>query len=161
MGQTQMDRTDRQERSDRDSDREREQVGWLREFLRHFELAWQLLWDNRVPLSTKLVPLLAALYVVSPFDLIPDALLGIGQVDDLVLVLLGMRMFISLCPPEIVSEYTRFSPPGRERQGGADVQDPDIIELEPRVPPDNWESATLRPNPRQSDAIAKNPNKDR
>jgi uncharacterized membrane protein YkvA (DUF1232 family) len=158
MNPTQIDRVERRRRHDRDL--ERDQVGWLREFLRHFELAWQLLWDNRVPFTTKLVPMLAAFYLVSPIDFIPDALLGIGQVDDLVLVLVGLRMFISLCPPEIVSEYMKFGAPSEDRKGRTTGQDPEIIELEPRVPPENWQSATLRPSSRESGAIEKNANKD-
>ena len=42
-----------------------------------------------------------------PIDLVPDAFLGIGQVDDLVLLLVGMRVFISLCPLPLVDEYRK------------------------------------------------------
>ena len=114
-----------------------------------------------MPFTTKLVPLLAAVYLVSPIDFIPDTLLGIGQVDDLVLVLMGLRMFISLCPPEIVSEYMKFSVPGEDRKGRVGEPDPEIIELEPRVPPENWQSATLRPSSDRSGAIEKSSNKER
>jgi len=38
-------------------EQERELLGWLREFLSQFELAWKLLWDKRVSGFTKLVPL--------------------------------------------------------------------------------------------------------
>jgi hypothetical protein len=105
--------------------------------------------------------LLAAFYVISPIDIIPDALLGIGQVDDLLLVLIGMRMFISLCPPEIVSQYTKFGAGSGDRTDQAQGEAPEIVELEPRVPRENWESATLRATPRESGAIEKNANKDR
>jgi len=83
----------------RGADQEKELLGWLKEFLSQFRVAWNLLWDSRVPLTTKLVPLLMVLYLLMPIDIIPDALLGLGQVDDLVLVLVGLRMFISLSPP--------------------------------------------------------------
>jgi uncharacterized membrane protein YkvA (DUF1232 family) len=163
MRETQMDRA-RQRREDGKIDasaREREQVGWLREFLQQFGLAWQLLWDGRVPFSTKLVPVLALLYLISPIDLVPDALLGVGQVDDLVVLLIGLRMFVSLCPPEIVSEYMKFANPNSRHAERAEDQDPEIIELEARVSSDPWKSATLHPKSTQDSEIEKSSNKDR
>jgi uncharacterized membrane protein YkvA (DUF1232 family) len=80
-------------------------MAWLREFLAQFGLAWKLFWDERVPFSTKLIPLLTLVYLFLPFDLVPDAFLGFGQMDDLVLLLVGLRVFISLCPKELVDEY--------------------------------------------------------
>ena len=32
-------------------------LGWLKEFFGQFKLAWELLWDGRVPIITKVVPL--------------------------------------------------------------------------------------------------------
>lgn len=55
---------------------------------------WKLMWDRRVPLSTKLVPLLALLYIISPIDLIPDALPLLGITDDLGLFLLSLEYLI-------------------------------------------------------------------
>ena len=63
---------------------------WLREFFSQFQLAWRLFWDERVPFGTKLIPLLTLFYLVMPIDLVPDAFLGVGQVDDLVLLLVGL-----------------------------------------------------------------------
>jgi len=61
-------------------------------------LGWRLLRDPLVPGWTKLVPLGAVLYVLLPADLIPDIFLGFGQLDDLGVLLLGLRAFIFLCP---------------------------------------------------------------
>ena len=44
---------------------------------------------------------LIVLYVLSPVDLIPDAIPVIGLVDDLVLVPLAIRWLLKLLPPEI------------------------------------------------------------
>ena len=70
-------------------------------------LAWYLLLDERVPMWTKTVPALVVAYVLSPLDLIPDVLLGVGQLDDLAIFLLGLQLFINLSPPEIVAEVQR------------------------------------------------------
>jgi uncharacterized membrane protein YkvA (DUF1232 family) len=112
---------------------EQELTGWLREFFSQFELAWRLLWDERVPMSTKLVPFLAIAYIILPFDLLPDYFLGMGQVDDLVILLVGLRMFISLCPPGVVAEFNRLrgNPDGMEDWEDDEVE---IIDLDAEAP---------------------------
>ena len=82
-----------------------ELMAWLREFFSQFGLAWRLFWDERVPFGTKVVPLLTLFYLLMPLDLVPDAFLGVGQMDDLVILLVGLRVFISLCPLELVDEH--------------------------------------------------------
>ena len=80
-------------------------LGWLKEFFGQFQLAWRLLWDGRVPVLTKIVPLLMTVYLLSPMDFIPDVALGLGQLDDLAIFLVGLRLFIDICPPELVAEH--------------------------------------------------------
>ncbi|HOU15125.1 MAG TPA: DUF1232 domain-containing protein [Anaerolineae bacterium] len=80
-------------------------MGWLKDFFGHFRLAWELLWDGRVPFVTKMVPILTLLYLLSPMDFIPDPALGLGQLDDLAILLIGMRLFIDVCPPALVAEH--------------------------------------------------------
>jgi uncharacterized membrane protein YkvA (DUF1232 family) len=125
-----------QERShppQRRPDQDRETFGWLKEFFSQFELAWRLLWDERVPISAKILPLLTVAYLISPIDFLPDAMLGLGQVDDLVIFMVGLRMFISLSPPDIVAEYQRLV--GRHRPEATwDDAGPEIIDLEAQMP---------------------------
>ena len=40
-------------------------------------------WDRRTPKFVRAILLLAALYVASPIDLIPDWLPGVGWLDDM------------------------------------------------------------------------------
>ena len=73
-------------------------------------LAWRLLRDPRVAPRLKTgVPLLAALYVLSPLDLLPDLLLGPGQVDDLGVVgltlLFLLRVLPRLAPSSVLAEH--------------------------------------------------------
>lgn len=82
-----------------------QRAGMLKELLNNASLVWKLLLDPRVSILAKLVPVAAALYLISPIDLIPDWLVGFGQLDDLAVVLLGIRAFIALCPPELVQWY--------------------------------------------------------
>lgn len=46
-------------------------------------------------------------YVVLPTDLVPDFLPVLGQVDDLVVIFLGLKFFLRLCPKEVVQEHVR------------------------------------------------------
>lgn len=72
-------------------------------------LAWRLLRDPRVSAVKYALPLFAVLYVISPIDPIPDFLLGIGQVDDLgilvALVLATTRLLPKLAPAWLVAEH--------------------------------------------------------
>jgi uncharacterized membrane protein YkvA (DUF1232 family) len=71
-------------------------------------LTWKLLFDKRVPAWMKAVALAPLIYVISPIDIIPDFILGLGQLDDLGLVLAGMRLFESMVPEYIVQEHRAF-----------------------------------------------------
>ena len=97
-----------------------QQNGAIAEFLERGRLILRLMQDERVPTWLKVgVPLLVALYFLSPVDLIPDFILGIGQLDDLGVILLGMALFIRLAPKSVVEEHShRLSqPPGGPTSG--------------------------------------------
>jgi len=83
----------------------RKKIGMLAELVRNARLIWRLLNDPRVSLLVKAIIPASAIYLLAPIDLIPDAFLGLGQLDDLAIILLGARFFLSLCPPEIVKEH--------------------------------------------------------
>jgi uncharacterized membrane protein YkvA (DUF1232 family) len=70
----------------------------LRTLVMQLRVAIRLMREPSVPLLTRAVPILAALYLVSPLDFIPDVLLGIGQLDDLGVVVLALELFLRLCP---------------------------------------------------------------
>ena len=77
----------------------------LRAFIDQIRLTWALLRDPRVPLWAKAIPVLGIIYVLSPLDLIPDVIIGLGQLDDLAIVIGGMRLFASLVPADLVEEH--------------------------------------------------------
>lgn len=70
-------------------------------------LYWRLLRDARVSIWPKALLLGAIAYVVLPFDLIPDVLPVIGEVDDVIIFVAAARAFVALCPPDVVSEHAR------------------------------------------------------
>ncbi len=76
----------------------------------HVRLALRLYRDPRISILLKMMlPLFALIYLVSPIDLIPDFILGLGQIDDLgvltIAVLLISKLLPRLAPDEIVAEH--------------------------------------------------------
>ena len=81
-------------------------AGVLTEIMRNAQLAWHLLTDRRVSLLTKLIiPGVMLGYLIFPADLLPDFIPVIGQLDDLAILALGIKIFIELSPKDIVREY--------------------------------------------------------
>jgi len=80
-------------------------VAWLQGMVRQVRLAWRLLLDERVPVWTKLIPPAALAYVLLPLDILPDVALGLGQLDDVAVLLIGTKLFIELAPQDVVREH--------------------------------------------------------
>jgi uncharacterized membrane protein YkvA (DUF1232 family) len=64
---------------------------------------WFALRHPAAPGWLKLGAALIVLYVVSPIDLIPDFIPGLGMMDDVVLVPLAIRWLLKRLPPEIAA----------------------------------------------------------
>lgn len=77
----------------------------IEKILDEAQLIWRLLWDRRVPVWAKLIPAAAVVYILSPVDLIPDLLIGLGQLDDLGILLASLRLFKSQIPDYIIQEH--------------------------------------------------------
>ena len=86
-------------------DKTNKQISILEGLMKQLRLVWLLFKDKRVPAWTKSVVPISFLYLISPIDFIPDVLLGLGQLDDLGVILLGMALFVKLAPPEVVEEH--------------------------------------------------------
>ena len=61
--------------------------------------------DPRVPWHAKALVAAVAAYALSPIDLITDFIPVLGQIDDLIIVPLGILLAIRLVPPEIMAEH--------------------------------------------------------
>ncbi len=99
------------------NDSDRRSPGFWMNLFNSFRIAWRLMWDGRVPFSAKIIPLLTILYILSPIDVIPDVIVGLGQLDDLAILLLGTQLFIAVSPKDIV-ESIRAEIEGRPPSGG-------------------------------------------
>ena len=93
-----------------------QQPGVLSALVTRARLAFRLLREPRVPLLAKVVPVLAAVYLVSPIDAVPDIIPVLGQLDDLGFVLFALEMFLRLCPAAAVA-FHRAALSGGRRYG--------------------------------------------
>jgi uncharacterized membrane protein YkvA (DUF1232 family) len=81
-------------------------MGIFQNLLVRIKLILRLMGDKRVNFLLKLLPIGALIYLVSPIDLIPGALIPfIGALDDAAVLWLGATLFINLCPEEVVKEH--------------------------------------------------------
>ena len=108
-------------------DKTNKQLSILEGLLKQLRLVWLLFRDKRVPAWTKSVVPLSFLYIISPIDFIPDVVLGLGQLDDLGVILLGMALFVKLAPPEVVEQHLL------ELDYGKDFYDDEAVDTTYRV----------------------------
>jgi uncharacterized membrane protein YkvA (DUF1232 family) len=98
---------------------------WSFGLIEDLRLSWRLMQDERVPWITKVIPVAAVIYVISPIDLIPDFILGLGQLDDLAILLLALKTFISLSPQPVVDQYLNSFKKGRSARPASNVDESD------------------------------------
>lgn len=76
-------------------------------FRKELLLAWAVLRDPRAPRAAKLATVLAALYVLSPIDFIPDAIPVLGWLDDGLIGYLLLQLAFKFLPEELLSSLRR------------------------------------------------------
>jgi uncharacterized membrane protein YkvA (DUF1232 family) len=65
----------------------------------------RLLLDRNTPIMGKGLLALAIVYGVAPHDLVPDYLLPVGLIDDVIAVTVASRCFMRLCPDRLVERH--------------------------------------------------------
>ncbi len=69
----------------------------------------RLMRDARVPTYLKLFFFLTVVYILSPVDLIPEIIFPlIGVADDIGLLVVTIKLFLRLCPQDVVMEHVRM-----------------------------------------------------
>ena len=84
----------------------------LTKFRKELLLAWAVLRDPRSPKAAKIATLLAALYVISPIDFIPDAIPILGWLDDGLIGYFLLQMAFKFLPEDLLGSL-------RERTGSS------------------------------------------
>jgi uncharacterized membrane protein YkvA (DUF1232 family) len=71
------------------------------------KLAYNLVMDSRVHPITKLIPFAALGYILLPVDVMPDVVPLLGQLDDVAVLMFGLRMFFEFAPAAVVQEHLK------------------------------------------------------
>lgn len=75
------------------------------------KLVRRLLTDRRVPVAAKVIFGLSIAYVLWPLDLLPDFVVPIlGQIDDLAILLGGLKLLLNQTPPAVLEEHLAKTP---------------------------------------------------
>jgi len=113
--------------------------GFFQDLVMRIKLVLRLMSDRRVSFFLKLLPIASLVYLVSPVDLVPGlALPIIGALDDAAVLWIGLSLFMSLCPDEVVQEHLNAlqnTIPGTWRETSEESES-EIIEVEPRDVPE-------------------------
>ena len=110
--------------------------GFLGELWHQVHLVYKLFLDPEVPIYLKILPIAAVVYLLFPFDFIPDVIPGFGQLDDITILVIGAKMFIDLAPKQVVARHLQSMQAQEDSFPTADGQpanrfdssDPDVIE---------------------------------
>lgn len=102
--------------------------GFWREIWQQMRLVFHLIRDPDVPFYLKFLPFLAIIYLFVPVDLVPDFLPGLGQLDDVTILLVGAKIFVELSPQHVVARHMAKIRQDDGYRAEADVADAIIIE---------------------------------
>jgi uncharacterized membrane protein YkvA (DUF1232 family) len=78
---------------------------WARSIRRDVHAIYLASRDARVPWHAKALALGVAAYALSPIDLIPDFIPVLGQLDELIVLPLGILLVVRLIPPAVMEEH--------------------------------------------------------
>ncbi len=93
-------------------------VGMIRDIPNFLKLLWRLTTDARVSTADKAILAGTIAYILSPIDLIPDFIVGLGQVDDLYLLALTLNRLLNNAGMEVLMEHWDGDPDNLEQAIG-------------------------------------------
>jgi uncharacterized membrane protein YkvA (DUF1232 family) len=70
-------------------------------------LLWRLFRDPDVPPAARALLPLLVVYIVVPFDIVPDDVPLLGQLDDVLIVAVGLTAFVLLTPRAVIEDHLR------------------------------------------------------
>jgi uncharacterized membrane protein YkvA (DUF1232 family) len=80
-------------------------AAWARTIRRDVHALYLASRDPRTPWYAKALAIGIAAYALSPIDLIPDFIPVLGQIDDIVILPLGIWLVVRMIPPDAMNEH--------------------------------------------------------
>lgn len=77
----------------------------VQSFKAHITFYRKVLADSRTPRVSRWLLAAAIAYVLMPFDLIPDWIPVLGQIDDVIIVPLLIYLALRLIPEEVIADH--------------------------------------------------------
>jgi len=74
-------------------------------FRRKLRLARAMARDRRIPLAIRAIPPALVLYLAMPLDIVPDFIPVLGQLDDVIIVVLGVGLLLRFTPRQVLEEH--------------------------------------------------------
>jgi uncharacterized membrane protein YkvA (DUF1232 family) len=103
----------------------------------NLQYTWRMLRDPRVaPYAKVALPILALIYLISPIDVIPDMILGLGQVDDagvIALIAYFLLTYVRRAGWATLLENGVPAPPTKKSESTSISVNDDIIDAQYRV----------------------------
>jgi len=96
-------------------------------FKKDIMMVFAMLRNPTAPAIAKLVALMAAVYIVSPVDLVPDVIPILGWIDDGVIAILLFKLAFKLLPKDLYESLKAQ----QEKKGGKKVNDKDFAKNSP------------------------------
>lgn len=87
----------------------------FRDLPRQVKLTYCLLFDERVPVASKVAVLAALGLIITPFVNLPEWIPVVGEMDVLALTLVATRLFVGSAPREVVEEQEHLIKERRSR----------------------------------------------
>ncbi len=87
-------------------------------------LLWHVVRDRRVPMLVRGGLIGVAAYLALPFDVVPDWIPVIGQVDDVVMLTVGVRTLLRQVPEPVLREHWKGERRILEAVVGRPMKDP-------------------------------------
>jgi uncharacterized membrane protein YkvA (DUF1232 family) len=91
-------------------------------------LVFRLMMDRRVPLWTKFIIPAGIVYLILPFDVLPDMVPALGRIDDLLAIIFSVGLFLALAPGKAVTEHIRGTPPEGDDDSDDDSPKSDVVD---------------------------------
>ncbi len=97
----------------------------------NIKLITRLMGDARVSWLLKLLPIGSLVYLVSPIDLVPGGMMTlIGAADDAAVMWFGLKLFLDLCPADVVDEHLSQITGRSFNTDNEDVVEAEVVDLD-------------------------------
>ncbi len=77
---------------------------WIESWGKSRQLWWRLFTSNQVSVWAKIIPILSLIYWLSPFEFAIIPFIGLTPLDDLAVIYFGLKLFVELCPSDLVHQ---------------------------------------------------------